>query len=103
MTGRPITDEDNADTRPVAVINQAFARKFFGQENPIGKHFGPVPQRNARMYEIVGVMPDIGYFWSNAGRPERAMYLLPEAQTTHFNEAATEAREVWSYLLCTTS
>ena len=51
------------------------------------------------MYEIVGVMPDVRYFWWNAGRPERALYLLPEAQSTYFHEAATEAREVWSHYL----
>src|SRR5215469_11458392 len=28
VTGRPITDDDNASTRPVAVINEAFAKKF---------------------------------------------------------------------------
>jgi predicted permease len=35
LLGRPITDEDNG-TRPVAVINEAFAKKFFVSENPIG-------------------------------------------------------------------
>jgi putative ABC transport system permease protein len=99
VKGRPITDEDNAYTRPVAVINQAFARKFFGKENPIGQHFGPAPQRNAGMYEIVGVTSDMCYFSWNAGRPERPMYFLPEAQTTHFDEAASEVREVWSHYL----
>jgi putative ABC transport system permease protein len=96
VRGRPITDEDNADTRPVAVINEEFAKKFFGRENPIGKHFGPAPRSNAGMYEIVGVASDIR--WNVAG-PERPMYFLPEAQTTHFNEGASEVREVWSHYL----
>src|SRR5262249_38575115 len=39
VMGRSFTDDDNASTRPVAVINNAFARKFLGSENPIGQHF----------------------------------------------------------------
>ena len=40
VLGRPITDQDTATTRNVAVINEAFARKFFKDQNPIGQHFG---------------------------------------------------------------
>ncbi|HKR28070.1 MAG TPA: ABC transporter permease, partial [Acidobacteriaceae bacterium] len=43
LTGRPINEDDNETTRPVAVINQAFAKKYFGNQNPIGRHFGPAP------------------------------------------------------------
>lgn len=94
VAGRPITDEDNADTRPVAVVNEAFARKFFGRENPIGQHFGPAPAKNAGMYEIVGVASDV-----NFGDGPEPMYFLPEAQSTHFDEPETEEREVWSHYL----
>jgi len=95
VMGRPISDEDNADTRPVAVINEAFAKRFFSKENPIGQHFGPAPRKNAGMYEIIGVASDMRYF----GDPPEPMYFLPEAQTTHFDEPDTEGREVWSHYL----
>jgi putative ABC transport system permease protein len=94
VAGRPIADEDNADTRPVAVVNEAFARKFFGRENPIGQHFGPAPPKNAGMYEIVGVASDV-----NFGDGPEPMYFLPEAQSTHFDEPETEEREVGSHYL----
>ncbi|HEV2494780.1 MAG TPA: ABC transporter permease [Terriglobia bacterium] len=94
VMGRPITDEDNADTRPVVVINEAFAKRFFGKESPIGQHFGPAPQKNAAMYEIVGVASDIDF-----GDGLQPIYFLPEAQTTHFDDAETEEREVWSHYL----
>jgi putative ABC transport system permease protein len=94
VMGRPITDEDNADTRPVAVVNERFARKFFARQNPIGQHFGPAPPKNAGMYEIVGVASDV-----NFGDGPGPMYFLPEAQSTHFDEPETEEREVWSHYL----
>ena len=46
--GRPFTEDDTATTRPVAVINEAFARRFFKNENPLGKHFGPDARSNMR-------------------------------------------------------
>ena len=40
VRGRGISEQDTAASRHVAVINEAFARKFFRNEDPIGKHFG---------------------------------------------------------------
>ena len=94
VMGRPISDEDNADTRPVAVVNETFAKRFFGKENPIGQHFGPVPQKNAGMYEIVGVASDVDF-----GDGLEPMYFLPEAQSTQFDDPESEEREVSSHYL----
>jgi putative ABC transport system permease protein len=93
VMGRPITDEDNG-TRPVAVINEAFAKKFFGSANPIGQHFGPTPGNNAGMYEIIGVAADV-----NFGNDVQPMYFLPEAQSTSFLDGEAEEREVLSHYL----
>lgn len=92
--GRPITAEDNASTRPVAVINESFAKRFFGNDNPIGQHFGPLPGQNAEMYEIVGVASDVDF-----GNGPQPMYFLPEAQNTWFLDAEAEEREVLSHYL----
>jgi len=92
--GRPIRYEDNADTRPVAVVNETFAKRFFGKESPIGQHFGPVPQKNAGMYEIVGVASDVDF-----GDGLEPMYFLPEAQSTQFDDPESEEREVSSHYL----
>ena len=94
LMGRAITDEDNASTRPVAVVNEAFAKRFFANENPIGQHFGPFPEKNAGMYEIIGVASDLNFV---AG--VQPMYFLPEAQSTQFDDPEAEEREVWSHYL----
>jgi predicted permease len=93
VRGRAIAEEDNGTTRPVAVVNEAFANRFFGKENPIGQHFGPAPERNAGMYEVVGVAANVEF----GNGPQQPVYFLPEAQSTQFGEADTEAREVWSH------
>jgi predicted permease len=94
VMGRPISEEDNAGRRPVAVVNEAFAKRFFSKENPIGQHFGPVPAKNAGMYEIVGVASDVDF-----GAGLEPIYFLPEAQSTKFDEPESEEREVSSHYL----
>lgn len=94
VMGRAISDLDNANTQLVAVINESFARRFFSKENPIGQHFGSVLEKNARMYEIVGVASDVDF----ADGPE-PMYFLPEAQSTRFDDPEMEEREVASHYL----
>jgi len=94
--GRAITEDDNGSTRPVAVINEAFAKRFFGNQNPIGQHFGPALVRNAGTYEIVGVVQDIHYVTWGFGEPDRPMYYIPEAQTVHYNQPDIETYELWS-------
>ena len=54
--GREFTGEDNQATPTVAMVNQAFVRRYWPNENPIGKHIllGPLPGS----IEVVGVFGD---------------------------------------------
>ena len=36
LAGRDFSDQDSASSAPVAIVNQAFARKFFPDKNPLG-------------------------------------------------------------------
>jgi predicted permease len=98
VMGRPIVDADNETASRVAVINEAFARRFFRNRNPIGGHFGPSAGKNAGLYEIVGVAADVRYFPS-ATHAVRPMYFVPEAQGTTFDDRELESRELWSHAL----
>ena len=60
VLGRALTDRDDAKAPKVAVINEAAARKFFPNENPIGRRFGSSPETNGQV-EIVGVLRDAKY------------------------------------------
>jgi predicted permease len=60
----------------VAIVNEAFARKFFKGESPIGKRFCQDERWRAdRTVEIVGVVRDARYF--DLRRPVEPMIYLP--------------------------
>jgi predicted permease len=99
MLGRPITDQDTAATRKVAVVNQAFARRFFKGQNPIGQHFGPDKIKYSATFEIVGVTNDIRYMTYDYKKAVRPMYWLPEAQTAQYDDPAFMSGEIWSHYL----
>lgn len=62
LSGRLFSaSEHSASGAPVVLINQAFARKYFGAANPIGQHMrsGLGIGDNPPMREIVGVVGDV--------------------------------------------
>jgi predicted permease len=91
VRGRGITEQDRATTQHVAVINEAFARKFFKNEDPIGKYFGR-DEVGPRLYEIVGVAKDARYLNFGLGKPISPFFFLPEEQ--HDFSPAPGAAEV---------
>jgi predicted permease len=96
LAGRALNEDDNGNTRRVAVINEAFARKFLGNQNPVGQHFGPGPLKNSGTYEIIGVVQNIHYVNWGFRDPPRPMYYIPEAQTVHFDQPDIQNDELWS-------
>jgi len=97
--GRPITEDDTATTRKVAVINEAFAKRFFKNQNPIGEHFGPDKIKYASTFEIVGVVKDMRYMTYDYKDPIRPMFWIPETQTVEYDDPAYKSGEIWSHYL----
>jgi len=61
IEGRWISDDDREKTQPVVVINQAMARTFFPNEDPIGQRMqvGATPDDSVPWMTIVGVIGDL--------------------------------------------
>jgi putative ABC transport system permease protein len=99
LLGRAISEQDTASTRSVAVINEAFAKRFFKGQNPIGQHFGPGRIRYASTYEIVGVVKDIRYMTYEYKKPVGPMFWISERQTVHYDDADAQLGEGYSHFL----
>src|SRR5262249_2476799 len=80
LRGRAISEQDTEVSPHVAVVNEAFARKFFSNEDPIGKHFGQHGIGTEREYEIVGIAKDARYLTFKVDKPIGPFFFLPEAQ-----------------------
>jgi predicted permease len=81
LAGREFTFADRGGP-PVAIVNQAMARYYFGDDNPIGGRFQLVGPSNSgvtgappdQMYEIVGLAADAKYL-DLRETPPRTIYL----------------------------
>jgi putative ABC transport system permease protein len=56
--GRALTNADRGAT-PVSVVNESFARAYFGSEDPVGKVIALAPSMADPPREIVGVVADV--------------------------------------------
>ena len=78
LRGRGFTDQDTATSPQVAIVNQAFVKRFFPDKDPLGQHFGIDLPEYSGSFEIVGVFRD---FKMNNPRTEvRPVFLRPITQ-----------------------
>ena len=61
LAGRDISERDGVSAPRVALVNQAFARKFLGGANPVGHTMRPTRQPGSPPIEIVGLLADAVY------------------------------------------
>jgi predicted permease len=61
LAGRIFTDSDTAISQPVAIVNTAFAKRFYGEASPIGRHFtlGIENDSDNKTFTIVGVVSEV--------------------------------------------
>src|SRR5690349_2052191 len=99
VLGRPITEEDTASTRNVAVINESFAKKFFKDQNPIGQHFGQNRIKYSATYEVIGVVKDIRYMTWGMRKPVRPMFWSAASQFAKYDDPAFTNGETSAHYL----
>ena len=85
VRGRAFTDADSDTTAPVAVVNEAFAKRFFKSgEDPIDQHFGLDEPQNVATFTIVGIVRDARSQSFQVNRPVRPMFYVPLAQNVKY-------------------
>jgi predicted permease len=77
VKGRGFDERDQPNSTHVAVVNEAFVKKAFPNEDPIGKRFG---FSNAADYQIVGVVENIRL--RDLRKPADPMFFVPLLQLT---------------------
>lgn len=77
VRGRTFTEDDKENTPPVALVNEAMAREFWPNQDPIGKRFR-TKSADGKLLEIVGVTKQ-GKYTGPAEDPT-AFFYVPQAQ-----------------------
>ena len=79
--GRNFTSSDTLDKPRVAIVNQAFLRKFKLDDNALGKHIGFDEKADT---EIVGIVADAKY--AEVKDPAPAQFFMPRRQSEFFDQ-----------------
>ena len=100
VRGRLFTTADNEMNAPVGVVNEAFVRRFFGEnEDPLDQHFGVERPENAGTFRIVGVVRDARFAGSGLNRPAGPMFFVPLAQRVDYDTDYRRMVERLSHLV----
>ncbi len=79
VRGRDFTERDDLNAPPVLIVNEALARQYFPNEDPIGKRIAPgfstlhVRDDDTGMREVVGVVADVKH-QNLQGPPQPEIY-----------------------------
>ena len=82
VAGRDFAPADTYDRPPIAIVNTAFARRYFGHTNPLGRHLR-FPQNGntpGPWITIVGVAPDTRMQGAFDDQSDGAGFFVPLAQ-----------------------
>jgi predicted permease len=97
LRGRTIDARDVPGSKRSAVVNNAFARRYFGDADPIGRTFGLGNASRAADWEIVGVVDDVKFAGATQ-REVRPMIFMPSFQTVDYTDATAASVQARSTL-----
>jgi len=100
LRGRPFTSADNETTALVAIVNEAFVKRFFkSDESPLDQHFGLDLPENAGTFRIVGVGRDAKFAGWGLNWPARPMFFVPLAQNVNYKNDLMKKIELRSHFI----
>jgi predicted permease len=100
LRGRAFTAADNETTALVAIVNEAFVKRFFkSDEDPLAQHFGLDLPEYASTFSIVGVVRDAKFAGWGLSRPARPMFYVPLAQSVDYHHELMKKLELRSHFI----
>jgi predicted permease len=94
IRGRAFNEQDDQNSRFVAIVNESFVRRHFESRDPIGEHFA-VDSKMKALFEIVGVAEDTKFV--RVTKPFRPMFFLPMAQFASLPDIAGQLDQTESH------
>ena len=99
VRGRTITEQDTASTRNIAVVDEAFVKRYFKpDEDPIGQVFGIDDPRYAKTFQIVGVVHTANYT-DPSGHWRPPLFFVPLAQHATYDKQMIQMIDDRSHII----
>jgi predicted permease len=100
LRGRYFTAADTETTEAVAIVNEAFVKRFFkSEENPLDQHFGLDVPELANTFRIVGIVRDAKFAGWGLSQPARPMFYVPLAQNVVYTHDLMKKLELRSHFI----
>jgi predicted permease len=100
VRGRYFTDADNENTENVAIVNEAFVKRFFKQgEDPMDQHFGLDVPELVNTFRIVGIVRDAKFAGWGLDKPARPMFYVALAQWPKYENELMRSIDTSSHLV----
>ena len=102
ISGRFFSDQDNLESPKVAIIDQKFARRFWPNNDAVGKHLWFDPKKPVTIVGVVGVVKQYGldadgkiatYFPMQQG-PDRGTFLVARSSSDDAGLSNSITREI---------
>src|SRR5262249_35980893 len=97
VRGRAFDERDSPGAPHVALVNEAFVRRFLPDGDPIGRRLGLGGPERAGDFEIVGITEDVKY--TAAQRPTRPMVFFPTLQTAQYTDPSAQNVQLRSMVM----
>jgi predicted permease len=100
VRGRGFTPDDNETAAPVAIVNEAFVKRFFkAGEDPLDQHFGLDEPQYADTFRIIGIVHDARFAGWGLRRPAPPMFFVPLAQSVAYGSDGMKRLELASHVV----
>ena len=100
VRGRYFTAADNETAQLVAIVNEAFVKRFFkSDEDPLDQHFGIDLPELASTFRIIGVVQDAKFAGFELSKPARPMFYVPLTQTVDYPHPVLKKIELRSHYI----
>jgi len=100
LRGRGFSAADNETSELVAVVNEAFVKRFFKNgEEPLDQHFGLDLPKYEKTFRIVGVVRDAKFAGYRLSKPAQPMFYVPLAQTVPYKDELMTKIELRSHFI----
>jgi predicted permease len=85
LRGRNFAVADNENAAAVAIVNEAFVKRFFKNgEDPLDQHFGLDTPQDEGTFRIIGIVRDAKFAGYGLDRPAQPMFYVPLAQNVEY-------------------